>query len=352
MDTNPVVVVSHEEGGNTDVTVIEVVQPQAASPTAAAAATPESPESVVEEIIDAILDPFGDDETTVAVPMEAAIVTPVEPDLRTEWVAPDTTDDFGVPLTDDAAVAPTEESAAPAATEETSAPAPTEDPAAGEAQAHADAATEFQAKADEAVTAGDYAAASNLRESAENEAWTAGESGMLHGSDSIHLEAAAEQQQRADSLEWEEGRHAAAGEYEAARDDAFEAASATSSADFNAGGSDHTGQARDEYSHMDSAVFQEQWAKEDAQTADSYLAEGDVEHAGQYADSAVDHQQAADDQAALGEHGGDLADHDASSDVGHVDATDSYDSSAAPDTSSSYESPSPDLSSSTDDSSV
>jgi hypothetical protein len=343
MDTSQVVAVTHEESGTTQVTVVEVVKPDA-SPAAA-----ESSESVVEVIIDAILDPFSEDETAAAVPVVAAVVTPVESDLGADWIVPDTTADLGTTVTDDTTIGASGESVTPATSEEAN--SPTETPAADETQAHIDAATEFQAKADEAVAAGDYAAASDLRESAENEAWTASDSSMLHGSDSIHLEAAAEQQQKADDLQWQEGQHAAAGEYEAARDDAFEAAYATSSADFNAGGADHTGQARDEYQHMDSAVFQEQWAKEDAQTAESYAAEGDPGHAAQYAESAADHQQAADDQAALGEHGGDLADHDTSSDVGHVDTTDTHDSSAV-DTSSSCDAHSTDYSSSSDDSSV
>jgi len=344
MDTSQVVTVSHEDSGQTEVTVIEITKPEAAT------VAPDAPTSIVEEIVEAILDPFSGDAETVAVPVDTVMVVPVAPDLSAEWVGPEAAGDFAGPLADDApASAYTTEFIAPASTDETSATAG--DTAAAESQPHADVAAEFQAKADEAIAAGDYSAASNLRESAENEAWTAGESGMLHGSDSIHLEAAVEQQQRADDLQREEGRHAAAGEYEAARDDAFEAVFATSAADFNAGGSDHTAQARDEYQHMDSAVFQEQWAKEDAQTASSYAAEGDLGHAGQYADTAAEHQQAADDQAALGEHGGDMADHDPSSDVGTVDTTDSSSSSAAADTSSSYDS-STDVSSSSDDSSA
>jgi hypothetical protein len=342
MDTSQVVVVSQEESGKTEVTVVEIAKVDAGT------ATPESPASVVEEIIDAILDPLSDDEASVAAPIATAVATPLAADPGAAWIAPDTTGELGSPTADEATAAISEPTV-PAATEAPSAAA--ENPAATEAQAHAGVAADFQAQADAAVAAGDYAKASDLRESAENEAWAASDSSMLHGSDSVHLQSAAEQQQRADELQWEEGRHAAAGEYEAAREDAFQAVFATSAADFNAGASDHTGQARDEYQHMDSAVFQENWAQQDAQTAGSFAAEGDLEHASQYADSAAEHQLAADDQAALGEHGGDLTDFSASSDSG-AGAIDTYDSSSVADASSSYEPPPPDISSSTDDSSV
>ena len=309
------------------VVVVEVEKSEAAT------TAPES-ESVVEEIIDAILDPFGDDETTVAVPVavagEVPMVEPVEFGMGMESAMSLTAEDVGAPVTDETPVDAVAEE--PAATAESTAT----EQGSSEGQGHIDAATESQAKADEAVAAGDYETASHLRDTAENEAWAAGDASMLHGSDSAHLETAASQQENAEYYEKEEAHHAEAGEYEAARDDAAEAASATSFADFNAGGADHTAQADDEYHHMDSAAFEQQWASEDAHTAEGYAAEGDWEHADQYAESAVDHQGAADYQGELGEHGGELADHDASSDVGHVDTSDTYDS-ASHNTSSSSE---------------
>lgn len=312
------------------VVVVEVEKPEAAATTA------QSSESVVEEIIDAILDPFGDDETVaipVAVAVAAPMVEPVEFDMGVESAMPLTAEGIGVPVTDETPVEGVAESPTATADDTT-----TTEQGSSESQAHIDAATESQVKADEAIAAGDYEAASHLRDTAEDAAWAAGDSSMLHGSDSAHLESAAGQQQDAEYYEKEEGHHAEAGEYEAARDDAAAAGAATSSADFNAGGADHTAQADDEYHHMDSAVFEQQSASEDAHVAEGYAAEGDWEHADQYADSAADHQDAADYQGDLGEHGGELADHDASSDVAPVNSGGTYDSSSSTDTSSSYES--------------
>ncbi len=331
------------------VVVVEVEKPEAAATTA-----PES-ESVVEEIIDAILDPFGEDDATIAVPVAVAgeipVVEPVEFDMGMESAMPLTAEGVSAPFSDETPVdAVAEEPAATAdgtATEEVSS-----ETLSSETQGHIAAATESQAKADEAVAAGDYEAASHLRDTAEDEAWAASDSSMLHGSDSAHLETAASQQETAEYYEKEEAHHAEAGEYEAARDDAAEAASATSFVDFNAGGADHTAQADDEYHHMDSAASEQQWATEDAHTAEGYAEEGDWEHADQYAESAADHQDAADYQGELGEHGGELADHDASSDVGPVDSGDTYDSSSSTDTSSSYESSSSMVDDSSTDSSA
>ena len=312
------------------VVVVEVEKPEAAATTA-----PES-ESVIEEIIDAILDPFGEDDTTVAVPVavagEVPVIEPVEFDIGTESAMPLTAEDVGAPATDETPVEAVAED--PTATAEITVP----EQGSSETQGHIDTATESQAKADEAVAEGDYEAASHFRETAEDEAWNAGDSSMLHGSDSAHLETAASQQETAEYYEKEEAHHAEAGEYDAARDDAAETASATSFADFNAGGADHTAQADDEYHHMDAATTEQQWASEDAHTAEGYAAEGDWEHADQYAESAVDHQDAADYQGELGEHGGELADHDASSDVGHVDTSDTYDSASHNPSSSSEDS--------------
>src|SRR5512144_2926387 len=116
MDTAQVIAVSHEDSGTTEVTVIEVAKPDAAT------APLQSQESVVEEIIDAILDPFSDDETTIAAPIDATLMTPSAAASGADWVAPDTVADLTGPLADEATV--TGEPTAPSATEATSTPGP------------------------------------------------------------------------------------------------------------------------------------------------------------------------------------------------------------------------------------
>jgi hypothetical protein len=194
----------------------------------------------------------------------------------------------------------------------------------GDSQSHADAAEQAQAAADEFVASGDYEAASQAREAAENEASEAGDSSMLHGSDSTDLDNAAYQQQNADYYEQQETLHAQQGDYEAAREDASNAAYAQGDADFNAGGSDHTGQAKAEETQMDWAVWEEGNAEYNAQSAEEYAAAGDLDNAEQYAAAAADHQDAADYHGDLGEHGGDIGVYDASSEV---DSGGSYDAS-------------------------
>ncbi len=325
---NEVVVVMPDETGKPVATVMEV-------------ANPNESESVVEEIIDAIFDPFGSDDTatdaatapiTVVEPVmivEPVIVAPV---VDGEWGATDALDTADLDLS--TGISSPDETGDVVTAEPDSADAAAE----AEAQAHADAATDLQSKADDAIGKGDYAAAAELRESAENEAWTAGTSDMLHGSDSTRLESAADQQAKAEEFEREEGQHAAAGDYEAARDDASHAASAMGDADFNAGASDHTGQADAEYQEMDWAVSEEHLAEQDAQSAEGYAEAGLPDSAEVYAESAIDHQESADEHGDLGEHGGDLAVDDSSSAVEHdsyVDTSSSVDTSV--DTSSTYD---------------
>jgi hypothetical protein len=238
----------------------------------------------------------------------------IEPEIDTNWVATDAT------------------GTEPASEADTNAATSAEEGASAEAQDHSDAAAQFQQDADSAIAAGDYEAASHLRESAENEAWQASDSSMLHGADSLHLETAADKQELAAEYERDEAQHAAEGNYEAARDDASRASNATSWADFNAGGSDHTGQANTEYEHMDWAVSEQNTANQDAITAESFAEAGQFDSAEVYAESAADHQANADYHGDLGEHGGDLGVHDTSSDVSHADVG-AYDSSSTVDTS-------------------
>jgi hypothetical protein len=208
------------------------------------------------------------------------------------------------------------------------------DSATLEAQAHAEAAVEAQAAADEFVAAGDYAAAAEAREVAENEAWAAGDQYILHGSDSTDLETAAYQQENAEYYEQQQALHAQQGDYEAAREDASNAAYATANADWNAGGADHTGQADAEYFQMGLAVSEEQTSDYFAHSAEQAAVAGDYENAEYFADLAADHQDAADYHGDLGEHGGEIGVYDNTSVVetgGSYEAADyssSYDYSA------------------------
>jgi len=209
---------------------------------------------------------------------------------------------------------------------------PVEDPAAAEEaaaeadrQAHAAEATEAQAHADAAVASGDYEAAEAERAQAEDQAWQAGDSSMLHGSNSAELDNAAWQQDWADHYEKQEGEHAAAGDYEAAREDAANAANAQGWADFKAGGEDHGGQAREEMNQMDWAVYEEEKAREDVAEAEWYAERGYEDKAANYLDSAAEHQEQADHHGDLGTHGGEGAYEDPSSVVAEGTPVDNHD---------------------------
>ena len=208
------------------------------------------------------------------------------------------------------------------------------DPAILEAAAHSEAAREAQEAADEFVAQGDYAAAAEAREVAENEAWQAGDNSMLGTSDSSDLEYAAYQQENAEYHQEQQAIHAQQGDYAAAREDASNAAYATQDADWYAGGADHSGQAQAEETQMDWAVWEEQNADYYAESAAQSAEAGDIDNAAYYAAEAVEHQEMADYYGDLGEHGGDMAVYDSTSDVetgGSYEAVDyssSYDSSS------------------------
>ena len=179
--------------------------------------------------------------------------------------------------------------------------------------AHAQAATEAQQTADEFIASGDYAAAAEAREVAENEAWEAGDQSMLSAYDSSDLAVAAEKQEEAEHYSGQQAMYAQQGDYEAAREAADNAAYATYEADSGAGGDDHTGQADAEKYNMDWAVHEEKQADYYAENAAAYAADGDFENAERSASSAAAHQESADHFGDLGEHGGDVAVFDPSS---------------------------------------
>lgn len=193
-----------------------------------------------------------------------------------------------------------------------------------EQEAHTQAATDAQNAADEFIAAGDYAAAAEARETAENESWEAGDDSMLSAYDAQDLTHAAEKQEEAEVYNAQQAEFAQAGDYEAAREAASNSAYATSDADISAGGADHTGQADSEYTNMDNAVWQEGIADSDMDNAAYYAEQGNFDAAESSLNSAAEHQAQADHYGDLGEHGGVIADYDPSS---AVETGGTYDSS-------------------------
>lgn len=213
-----------------------------------------------------------------------------------------------------------------------------------EQQANVDAAKEAQAAADEFVAQGDYAAAADAREVAENAAYEAGDSSMLGVSDSSDLENAAYKQEVAENYRQQQQENIAEGDYAAAKEDAQNAGYATGDADYLASGSDHTGQSDNDVYNLDNAVYQEKNADAAVDNAGWYAAQGDadgvernLEQAGAYQASADEFASRADqesynyqeDPSSVVETGGtyDAGSYDAAS-VGTYDAG-AYDASVA-----------------------
>ena len=96
-------------------------------------------------------------------------------------------------------------------------------------------------------------------------------------------------------------------------------------ADYNAGGDDHTGQAKAEEYNMDNAVWHEGIADDAADNATYYAEAGNFDAAESSAAYAADQQDVADHYGDLGEHGGDIGVYDPSSEV---DTGGTYDSTA------------------------
>ena len=182
-------------------------------------------------------------------------------------------------------------------------------------QAHTQAATDAQTAADDFVDRGDYAAASEAREVAENEAWEAGDNSMLGAYDAQDLASAADHQDKAEEYEQQQAEHAQAGDYEAARDDASNAAYEAGYGDMEAGGADHTGQADSEYANMDNAVWHEGLAEDQLDNAEWYAEQGNADAAETALNAAEYEQETADEYGDQGEHGATGADYDPSSEV-------------------------------------
>ncbi|MFH1176183.1 MAG: hypothetical protein V1750_02155 [Acidobacteriota bacterium] len=358
--TSEVVVVSQTSGEETQTTVVQVVTTHVeGKPEEVAEALGEEP--TIAEVIEAILDPDGAAVTEaqmVEVDTFVVVTTTSDTELEGEEEAVDVADampseaelsaagssDVAMESQDFAPVAAFEEGApdysAPSPAAEPVAEEPAEGTAAAaepsevereaaEAAAHGDAAREAQERADTDIAAGDYEAASKEREIAENEAWEASDSSMLHGRESAELDTAADYHERADRWEQEEAKAAEAGDYEGAREAAREAGDAQGWSDFKAGGDDHTGQARAEYAKEDQAVWQEQQAKEAHENAEWYAERGNLDQAESYEKSAESHQEWADQYGREGQHDAPGAVWDPSSETTHDTPVGGDDASAA-----------------------
>ncbi|MEZ6092648.1 MAG: hypothetical protein R3C03_00195 [Pirellulaceae bacterium] len=205
-------------------------------------------------------------------------------------------------------------------------------PADFEEVSHAEIASEAQSAADAAIQVGDYAAAQELREIAEQEAWEAGDSSMLHGSDSVQLESAAESVDRATELEALQSEAIADGDYAAAKEYSQAAAMEMGDADFLAGGNDHTGQADLEVANLDWATWHEDVANDMVENAMDHFEAGNFDAAENALDSAAGHFDHADEYADAGDHFSSTADFDPSSTM-ESNSVDTYSSSSTLDTS-------------------
>jgi tetratricopeptide (TPR) repeat protein len=144
---------------------------------------------------------------------------------------------------------------------------------------------------------------------------------MLGSSSSGDLENAAWEQQNADYYRDQQAQDIAAGDYEAAKEDAQNVGAHTGDADYLAGGDDHTGQADKDVANLDWAVWDEKNADSARDNADYYAAQGDFDHA----------QEAADQADSYDATAGDYADHADPTSVGY-----DYDPSSAVDSGGSY----------------
>ncbi len=194
---------------------------------------------------------------------------------------------------------PAYETSAPAESEVTSTEpvAVAETDSSAEQPLHADAARDAQAAAYQYVEQGDYAAAAEARELAEEEAWAAGDNSMLSGSDAAELEHAGYKQELAEDYRTQQAEHIAAGDYEAAREDALNAAYQTGDADFLASGSDHTGQSDQDAYNLGNAVSEEKNAEYFANNAEWYAEQGNTAAAESSAQNAAEYQASADNYA-------------------------------------------------------
>ncbi len=200
------------------------------------------------------------------------------------------------------------------------------DPAIAEQQANADAARDAQTAADEFADAGDYRAAADARADAEALSGEAGDSSMLGAYDAQDYSYAADKQDEASAFQADQAEKIAQGDYEGARDSAFNAEWATRDADMTAGGADRTGQAQGDQANLEWATYHQEIADDNRQNAEAYAAEGDLETAQMYADNAEGSQATAGNYGEQADPGNIMYDVDHSS---AVDTGGTYDASVA-----------------------
>ncbi len=241
MTTEESVTITQTEPDGT-VTTIEVTQTKPED-------IGEGGESIIEEIVEALFDvsddapvdpaadPTGDEiftadqfEATAPVDLETEPVTtdpadfqssevfvPVDYSVSTEQV-PFTTETPDVSLISDTETASTVDAV---------------DPNLQIAQEAQEAANEFAAR-------GDYEAAADAREVAENAAWEAGDQSVLEGSSSTELDSAAHSQDLADYHRDLQEEYTAQGDYQAAQAEADKVVDHTVNADYLGSGDDHS----------------------------------------------------------------------------------------------------------------
>ena len=171
------------------------------------------------------------------------------------------------------------------------------DTSAESAADHTQAARDAQAAADEFIDRGDYRAAQEARVQAEESADLAGDQSMLSLYDSQDLGFAADKQEIADQHQQEQADLIAKGDYEGAREAAWQSGYATRDADASAGGADHSGQAGRDVQNLDWSVWNEKNADANVFHAEQAAADGDWDQAAMYADQAGWQQSAADQYA-------------------------------------------------------
>jgi len=298
----------------------------------------ESESSLIEEIVDALFDPDGDSSDSTESPdLQDDVtdptmygLTPTEEEISTNSVefniGRESFPSIDIPADsiDPAMPLPNFD---PVRVSETT--DPTEAASTDEQETHADAARDAQKAADEFIAQGDYKAAAEARETAEAEAWQAGDDSMLGSSDSTDLENAGARQDDADYYREQQAEHIAQGDHEAAKEDAQNVAYATGDADWQAGGSDHTGQADKDVDNLDWAVWNDKNADSSVRDAEVYAAQGDFDSAERSADNADEYNASADAYAANADPAGDLYNVDPSSEVASGGAYDAgYDAGA------------------------
>ena len=199
--------------------------------------------------------------------------------------------------------------------------------------ASVEAATEAQARADEAISVGDYEAAQTHRADAEIESEYAGTDSMLHGATSDQLGWADSYQDQARELGQAQSELVREGDYEAAGEASREAANAHREADSLAGGTDHSGQSMLEAEQMDWAQWHQEQSDQSLSDATDYANAGNLDAAENHLEAAGEQAQWADWHGELGMHDGDIASTDPTSEF-ESNPAESYDGSGYLDNSS------------------